>query len=289
MSIGFIGLGIMGGAMSANLIKHSNQEVNVFDFAKDKVEKAVTIGGVARTSSADVVLHSDVIFTSVPKAEHVRAVHESVYDVIKPGQIFIDMSTISPADSVALGKELNKRGAIFLDVPIVKSLPAAIAGTLGIYVGGPKDAYEKVKPLLLILGEEVVYMGDNGKGITMKILHNMLVGEIQNGVNEMMMLAEKNGISWELFLKAISIGGANNFYIQTKAKAIGERDFTTAFSVNNMRKDVGICENMVNQSGLDLPGVNLVNNIYQQAIEDNLGDEDFSASFKIVEKNAQKQ
>ncbi|ATO54605.1 NAD(P)-dependent oxidoreductase [Loigolactobacillus coryniformis] len=286
MKIGFIGLGIMGGAMSANLIKKSNRDVFVFDFDESKVAKSAAIGAHACASSAEVVENADVIFTSVPKAEHVRAVHESVYDVIRSGQIFIDMSTIAPKDSVTLGKKINEYGAQFLDVPIVKSKQQAIDGTLGIYVGGPKEAYEKVKSLLELLGSDIVYMGENGKGITMKILHNMLVGEIQNGVNEMMLLAEKNGIDWQTFLKAISIGGANNFYIQTKAEVIGKRKFDTAFSVANMRKDVGIAEDMVNDQGIDLPGVKLVNGIYQQAIDRDLGNLDFSASFKVVESNA---
>lgn len=286
MKIGFIGLGIMGGAMSANLIKKSKQDVFVFDFDETKVATSVSIGAHACTSSAEVVKNTDVIFTSVPKAEHVRAVHESVYDMIKPGQIFIDMSTIAPKDSVALGKKINEYGAQFLDVPIVKSKQQAIDGTLGIYVGGPKDAYEKVEPLLELLGSDIVYMGESGKGITMKILHNMMVGEIQNGVNEMLLLAEKNGIDWQTFLKAISIGGANNFYIQTKAKAIGERKFDTAFSIANMRKDVGIALDMVNDQEINLPGVALVNKIYQQAVDRNLGNLDFSASFKVVETDA---
>lgn len=277
----------MGGAMSANLVKHSGEEVYVFDFNQDKIDKLVEIGAHGCTSSEEVVKNADVIFTSVPKAEHVKAVHESVYNVIKKGQIFIDMSTISPKDSVALGKKLNEYGAEFLDIPIVKSKQQAIDGTLGIYVGGPESAYKKVIPLLNVLGSDTVYMGDNGKGITMKILHNMLVGEIQNGVNEIMLLAEKNGIDWETFLKAVSIGGANNFYIQTKAEAIGNRKFDTAFSINNMKKDVGIAKDMVEEQDLKLPGVDLVNKIYQQAVDDDLGDEDFSASFKVVEKDAQ--
>lgn len=286
MSIGFIGLGIMGGAMSTNLIKHSKQDVYVFDFNKERLAESAKVGGHACKDSAEVVQNSDVIFTSVPKAEHVKAVHEAVYDVIRPGQIFIDMSTIAPKDSIALGKKLNEYGAQFLDVPIVKSKQAAIDGTLGIYVGGPKDAYEKVKPLLEILGENIVYMGANGQGITMKILHNMMVGEIQNGVNEMMVLAEKNGIDWQLFLKAISIGGANNFYIQTKAEAIGKRDFSTAFSIANMKKDVGIAQDLAADAKLNLPGVKLVNNIYHEAMDRDYGNEDFSASFKVVEKDA---
>lgn len=284
MKLGFIGLGIMGESMSLNLVKKSGTEVYVFDFVEEKVKQLANQGAIGTSSSQEVVKNADIIFTSVPKAEHVQSVHESVYDVIRQGQIFVDMSTIAPKDSVELGLELNKYGADFLDAPLVKSKQAAIDGTLGIYVGGTKKSYEIVKPYLEMIGSSVIHMGDNGKGLVMKICHNMLVGEIQNGVNEMMLLAGKNGIDWGSFKEAIAIGGAKNFYLETKAKAIGTRDFTTAFSIENMYKDVNIAGNIIAEQELNLPGTKMVQNIYQTAMDDELGDKDFSATYLVVDK-----
>lgn len=287
MKLGFIGLGIMGSAMASNLIQKSGEAVFVYDFDDSKVAAAVELGGKAAKSSLEVVEQAEVIFTSVPTAQQVFAVHASVYDAVVPGQIFVDMSTIAPADSIALGQKLQALGAQFLDVPVVKSKQQAIEGKLGIYVGGSQTAFLRIEPLLHLLGSDVVYMGASGKGITMKILHNMMVGEIQNAVNEMMLLAEKYGIDWQTFQQAIAIGGANNFYVQTKAQNIAERDFKTAFSVDNMAKDVGIAQDLANAAALNLPGVNLVQDIYQEAVAAGFGKLDFASTFEVVAKDAE--
>lgn len=284
MNLGFIGLGIMGEPMACNLIKKSGLSVYVYDIDKDKVKQLEKHGAVATSNSQEVVQHADIIFTSVPKAEHVKVIHESIYEHISKGQIFVDMSTIAPKDSIMLADKLKEYGAEFLDAPVVKSKQAAIDGTLGIYVGGDKQTYQKVKPYLEMIGSSLVYMGTNGKGLIMKICHNMLVGEIQNGVNEMMLLAQKNGIDWRLFKEAISIGGGKNFYLETKAQAIGTQDYTTAFSVENMCKDVKIAKELIAQHDLELPGAALVQNIYQEAIAENLGSKDFAATYEVVAK-----
>lgn len=283
MKIGFIGLGIMGESMAANLIKKNQGAVAVFDVNTQKVNQLVQEGAIACSSSLEVVEQSDVIFTSVPKAEHVTAIHESVYEVVRKGQIFIDMSTISPFDTQKLAQKLSEYGAFMLDAPVVKSKQAAIDGTLGIYVGGSHDVFLQVKHLLECIGSAIEYMGDNGTGSAMKICHNMLVGEIQNGVNEMMILAQKLGIDWQKFQAAIAIGGAKNFYLETKAEAIGTHNFTTAFSVDNMQKDVGIACELIAKVGLDLPGTQVVQKVYQEALEHGLGAQDFAASVVVVE------
>lgn len=282
MKLGFIGLGIMGESMALNLVKKSGTDVYVFDFVDERVQQLAASGAIAAKNSKEVAENADIVFTSVPKAIHVRAVHEELYPVVRKGQIFVDMSTIAPSDSIALSRELENRGAYLLDAPVVKSKQAAIDGTLGIYVGGNLEQYETIKPFLEMIGSSVVYMGKNGKGLIMKICHNMLVGEIQNGVNEMMLLANENGIGWEEFAEAISIGGAKNFYLDTKAKSIGTKDFTTAFSIENMYKDVNIAGELIAEQGLKLPGTKLVQTVYQNAMDINYGDEDFSATFKVV-------
>lgn len=287
MKLGFIGLGIMGESMAENLVKKSGEQVYVYDFVEEKVKQLQQAGAIACSSSEEVALQADVIFTSVPKADHVKAVHESIYPVLKKNQIFIDMSTIAPNDSIALAKEIKQRGGIMLDAPLVKSKQAAIDGTLGIYVGGQEETYVKVRDYLLCIGNNIVYMGENGAGLKMKICHNMLVGEIQNGVNEMMSFANSLGIEWEKFQDAIRIGGAKNAYLETKAKAIGLQDYTTAFSIENMYKDVSIAKQMLEELEYDLPGTRLVWNIYDEAMKEGYGKEDFSATFKIVSKRLQ--
>jgi 3-hydroxyisobutyrate dehydrogenase len=134
------------------------------------------------------------------------------------------------------------------------------------------------------MGENIIHLGDNGSGLMMKICHNMLVGEVQNAVNEMMTLAQKSDIKIDDFAKAISYGGGQNFYLDAKAESIKNRDFTTAFSVENMNKDVNIAAEIKEDLNLNLPGIDLVKDVYHKAMEEKYGKEDFSASIKAVEK-----
>lgn len=282
MKIGFIGLGIMGESMCENIIKKHDDKVFVFDFVKPQVDKMVALGAVACANSTEVAQNADVIISMVPKSEHSRSVYEEVSKVTDSSKICIDMSTIDPSVSVEISKMIKSTGAQFADAPVVKSKPAAIAGKLGIYVGCDESLYETIKPILLYMGENVIRMGDNGKGLVMKICHNALVSQIQNGVNETSTLAAKNGIDILTFAQAISYGGGQNFYLDSKKDVISRNDFTTAFSVENEHKDIGICMKLAEESGLKMPGEENAKRVYDEAMAAGYGKEDFSATIKIV-------
>lgn len=282
MKIGFIGLGIMGSAMCANIIHKHDDEVYVFDALKEKTDLLVKKGGTGCTSAKEVAEKADLIITMVPKSAHVEAVKEEILEVLDETKIWIDMSTIDPDVSVKISEEVKKTGAAFLDAPVVKSRPAAEAGKLGIYVGCEEKDFEKVLPVLSYMGENIIRMGDNGKGLIMKICHNALVSQIQNGVNETSSLAAKNGIDILTFAKAISYGGGQNFYLDSKKEVIAREDFTTAFSIANMHKDVHICLDLAKQCNLDMPGEANAARVYDEAMEKGYGNEDFSATVKVV-------
>ncbi len=282
MKIGFVGLGTMGEPMCSNIVKKHDDEVYGFDLVKERVEKLTAQGVIACGSSLEVAERSDVFITMVPRSEDSRQVYEEILPALKEGKICIDMSTIDPGVSVEISETVKEKGAAFLDAPVVKSRPAAIEGKLGIYVGGSENVYKKMKPILLYMGENIIRMGDNGKGLVMKICHNALVSQIQNGVNETSVLAEKNGIDILTFAKAISYGGAGNWYLDSKKDVIAKEDFTPAFSVENEHKDVHICMRMAEACGVDMPGEANAVRVYDKAMELGLGREDFSATFKVV-------
>ena len=267
MKIGFIGLGIMGESMCENIVKKHDDTVYAFDFVEEKVKLLASKGAVACGDSVELAQKADVIISMVPKPEHVRAVYTGILEVLDGTKTCIDMSTIDPSVSVEISRMVKKTGARFIDAPVVKSKPAAIAGKLGIYVGGDQAVYEEMLPILSYMGENVIRMGDNGKGLVMKICHNALVSQIQNGVNETLVLAGKNGISVSTFATAISYGGGQNFYLDGKAAPIEKEDYTTAFSVENMAKDVNICMSLAKECGLDMPGERNVCRVYDKALE----------------------
>ena len=284
MKIGFIGLGIMGESMCENIVKKHNNKVYAFDFVKEKVDLLASKGAIPCANSVELAKASDVIISMVPKSEHSMSVYKEILNVLDSTKTCIDMSTIDPSVSVEISEMVKKTGAEFIDAPVVKSKPAAIAGKLGIYVGGSEDVYQKMRPILLYMGENVIRMGDNGSGLVMKICHNALVSQIQNGVNETLTLAGKKGISVSKFAQAISYGGGQNFYLDSKAKPIEEENYATAFSIENMAKDVHICMKLAEECNFAMPGEENACRVYDKAMEQGLGKEDFCATIKVVRK-----
>ncbi|MBV7405876.1 NAD(P)-dependent oxidoreductase [Enterobacter sp. ENT03] len=287
-TIGFIGLGLMGDAMSKNIVAKFNGTVLVFDINQDAVNRLVLSGAQQADSVIDIARRADVIISMVPRSEHVRDVYQQMLPYLHQGQITIDMSTIDPGVSIDISKKVKKTGAIMLDAPVVKSVPAAQKGELGIYIGGDKATWEQVSPILAMMGNNQIHMGENGRGLVMKMVHNLLVAGIQNSVNEMLTVAEHYDINKVDFHKAISFGGATNWYLDSKINSLMAEDYRAAFSLQNMAKDVTIMKAMLIESGLYLPGVNVVKNVYDQGMEEGLGGEDFSATLKVVKKSASK-
>jgi len=282
MKIGFIGLGIMGEPMCENIVKKHDDTVYVFDVVEEKVQKLVQKGAAGCKDAVELASKRDLIISMVQKSEHVRTVYREILPVLDQTKICMDMSTIDPAVSIKTAKQVKETGAQFLDAPVVKSKPAATAGTLGIYVGGEPQAYRAVKPILAFMGENIIHMGDNGKGLVMKICHNALVSQIQNGVNETLHLAGLNGIDIQEFATAISYGGGQNFYLDSKKDVMERKEYAAAFSVENMAKDVDICLNLAKESGFLMPGEANVGVVYEKALAQGYGKKDFSVTYEIV-------
>ncbi|MBO4819642.1 MAG: NAD(P)-dependent oxidoreductase [Firmicutes bacterium] len=282
MKIGFVGLGIMGESMCENIIKKHNEKVFVYDVVKEKTDKLTALGGIPCKDASEVMRNADIFITMVPKSEHSMSVYKEVLGEVDGSKLCIDMSTIDPSVSVEIADMVKTKGGHFIDAPVVKSKPAAIAGELGIYVGGSEEDFEKACPVLSYMGKNIIRMGDNGKGLVMKICHNALVSQIQNGVNETSSLASKYGIDILTFAKAISYGGAGNWYLDSKKETIAKEDFTTAFSIENEHKDVHICLDMAKKMNFPMPGEENAARVYDKAMEMGLGKEDFSASIKVV-------
>ncbi len=284
--IGFIGAGKMGAPMCTNIIKKGNYPVWVY---RGRVDEIAALGGIKCNSLEEITKNCNVIISVVPGNNEVKEVVDGLLPYIKKGTIYIDMSTISPDTSKKLAEKVKSAGCVMMDIPVVKSEGAAIAGNLGIYVGGDHKTYEKIRPILECMGkpEEIIYYGTNGSGLAMKMCHNMLVGIIQNGVNEMLVMAKAAGIDYDKIGPGIRAGGGQNFYLDAKAESIKTQDFTPRFSFKNMHKDMHLIIKFANSLGLNLVGAKRVLKIYDSGIEE-LGSEDFSATIKILEKMVKK-
>ncbi len=286
MKLGFIGIGVMGMPMSLNLMRKSGYSLMVYDLNREAVAALAAQGAEAAENACQVAGSCDIIFTMLPRDEHVSAVYQEIYEDIRPGQIYVDMSTISPEGSRRAAALVREKGADLIDAPVVKSRPAAVDGTLGIYAGGRRETYEAVLPLLRCMGANIIYLGENGAGLVMKLCHNMLVAEIQNGVNEALSLASHAaGIDPKTFAQAASYGGAQTFYLDSKADTLQKGDFTTAFATEYMYKDIMLAKGLCEEAELQLEGMELAVKRYDQALKNGWGKEDFSCTYKLFTSN----
>ena len=282
MKIGFIGLGIMGESMCENIVKKHNDSVYASDINKKQVEKLAGLGAIPCENNVEVAKNADLIITMVPKSEHVKAVYTELLPYIDETKICIDMSTIDPAVSIECAKMIKAKGAQFADCPVVKSKPAAIDGKLGILIGADEELVPTIKPILSYMGSNIKYMGENGRGIVMKICSNAMVAAVQNGVNETMALAQKWGLEIDDYAEAISYGGGKNFYLELQKDNLKAENWTTAFSLENEHKDLGICTRMAEEVGFDMPGLKVCKAVYDKGMELGMGKLDFRSTYKIV-------
>ncbi|MBQ6022462.1 MAG: NAD(P)-dependent oxidoreductase [Clostridia bacterium] len=282
MKIGFIGLGIMGESMCANIVKKHNDTVYCSDLNKDQVRKLAALGAVPCENNIEVAEKADMIISMVPTSKNVSDLYNELLPYITEGMICIDMSTIDPSVSVEVSKEVKAKGAQFADAPVVKSKAAAIEGMLGVLVGCEKSLYPVIEPILRYMGTTVIHMGENGKGLVMKICQNTLVGEIQNGVNETLLMALHYGISIDNFAAAVAAGGANCAYMAVQKDKLKNEDYSVAFSFENMNKDIHICERMAADAGMEMPGMENVKRVFEKGMSAGLAKEDFRATYKVV-------
>lgn len=282
MRIGFIGLGIMGEAMCYNIIRKHDGDVYIYDVRKEPVQRLAEKGGIACESAIDAAKHSDVIITMLPKSEDSLAVYKEILPAVNATKICIDMSTIDPSVSLKISVMIQAHGGHFLDAPVVKSKSAAVLGNIGIYVGGEKEIYFQVKPILQYMGSNILYMGSSGKGIGMKICQTTLLAQIQNGVNEALSMAIKQGINVDRFTAALSFGGGQNAYFDERQMAIKNKDYTTTFSVQNMAKDIDICRRLAKVEGVHAESLDSIREVYDKALEAGYGDMDYSSVIDTV-------
>ena len=286
MKIGFIGLGIMGMPMFLNIAKKHDDAVFCTDIVQENAKKAAEearhLGADASFCPDNLSLakNADIIISMVPKSEDSKKVYLGILPALRSGKICIDMSTIDPAVSQEIAGFVKETGAEFADAPVVKSRAAAEAGNLGIYVGASEELYERILPVLSYMGSTVLYLGPNGSGLVMKICHNALVSQIQNGVNETSELARRNGIDARTYVQAIAAGGGQNAYLDNHVNMLAENEFPASFTLQNAAKDVRICMELAKRTGILMPGEENVTRVYDKALEMGLQKEDWGATVK---------
>ncbi len=285
MQVGFVGCGTMGEHMCRTIIK-GGHDVAIFDVAPEPLERLAADGATVKESPAAVAAAAEITVFMVATLDQLRnaiAGDGGFVEGLRPGGIAVVMSTVSPALTQEMAGVVAEAGGVLVEAPVVLSQPAAIAGTLGIYYGGPEDVYDRVMPILECMGGNIMRLGDVGQAMTMKLCHNILTFNIIQAVSEMIVLGRSVGIDIDDMLPAISFGGGQNFFLDSKAATIKARDFTPRFSIANCQKDAGLAIDFAASVGVDMPAAAVAKQIIDQAMADGIGSEDFSALIKVTE------
>jgi len=238
--IGFIGLGIMGKPMAKNLLKAGYQLV-VYDINTAAIKELADSGASEGISSSDVASHSDVIITMLPNSPDVKEVvlgKNGIIYGVKTGAVLIDMSSIAPLVSKEISDQLIKKGVVMLDAPVSGGEPKAIDGTLAIMVGGPGEAFNKVKDILGMMGSSVKLVGDIGSGNITKLANQIIVALNIAALGEAMVLATKAGVDPEKVYQAIRGGLAGSTVMDAKMPMILDGNFKPGFRIELHIKDL---------------------------------------------------
>jgi len=288
MKIGFIGLGIMGSRMAANVQKHGHSLV-VFNRTREKAEPLMAEGAEWEDSPAALALRVEVIFTMLahPDAVEEAALGEDGFlRYPQPGQMWIDCSTVNPAFSRKMAAESKARGVRFLGAPVTGSKGQAEQAKLTFWVGGETSDLETCRPLLECMGNRIVHCGGPGTGASLKMVMNQLLGTAMAAFAEGLVLGESLGLSRDVLFDALLGGPAAAPFLALKRERIENGNYEPAdFPLRWLQKDLHLAAVSAYEASAAMPLTNAAKELYRLAIRDGRGSEDFSAIYDYLARN----
>lgn len=282
MRVAFLGLGIMGQAMAANLVK-AGHEVAVWNRTPGKqVEGARTAD-----SPADAARDREVIWMCVSDTKAVEQVlfgPNGAEPSLAPGMIIADSSTISPSATRRFAERVRTRGVDWVDAPMTGSKIGAANAALIFMVGGDPAVIERIKPLFEAMGKQVFRMGETSKGQAAKLVMNLQIALIFEGFAEALTLATKLGVDAATLIPLVQATMVRSGVVDYKAPFILHRDFTPNFPLRLMHKDIRLALDAARESRIKLPGLEAVEEVYDLASEEGQQDLDYAATLTLLEK-----
>jgi 3-hydroxyisobutyrate dehydrogenase len=290
-TIGFVGLGNMGGPMAANLLK-AGHVVTGFDLSAPALAAFVAAGGREASSMAEAAAAGEIVITMLPAGPHVRAVYSGAAGILasaRAGALLIDCSTIDVETSRSVGKAAAKAGFGMLDAPVSGGVGGAASGTLTFMVGGEDKDFTRAGPILAAMGKTIVHAGPAGNGQAAKICNNMLLGISMIGVCEAFALAEKLGLDAQKLFEISSKSSGQCWALTNYCPVPGpvpsspaNRDYKPGFTAEMMVKDLKLAQQAAQASGATTPlGANAAV-LYSLMVSREGGAADFSAMFRFL-------
>jgi len=271
VTLGFVGLGVMGGRMCRNLATKSGRPVVGFDLDRSRVDALAGVGVQGAESIADVVAAADVVFLCLPGEPQVRSVclgAGGITEHARPGQVVVDMTTATTAIAREVARALAARGVDFADAPVARGVPSAEDGTLSITVGANDEVLRRIEPYLQCMGTEISHCGPVGTGQVMKLLNNMIVFETVSALAEAMAIATRAGVDRELVFEILQRGSADSFVMRRHGSymttgAYPDDMFPTDYSL----KDIGYALQLAESVGVDAAGARVARDRLQEATD----------------------
>jgi 3-hydroxyisobutyrate dehydrogenase len=286
-SIAFLGLGNMGGPMSANLLG-AGHTVRGFDPVPTAAATAAAGGVEVFDSAADAVAEADVVITMLPNGDIVKRCYAEVLPAARAGALFIDSSTISVNDARDVHSQAQSHGVSQLDAPVSGGVKGAVAGTLAFMVGGDEAAVQRARPVLEPMAGKIIHCGAAGAGQAAKVCNNMVLAVQQIAVGEAFVLAEKLGLSAQSLFDVITGATGNCWAVHTNCPVPGpvptspaNNDFKPGFATALMNKDLGLAMDAVSSTGSAAPLGKHAAEIYAKFAAEH-GTLDFSAVIEML-------
>ena len=289
-TIGFIGLGVMGGPMCANMARKHTGEVMAFDLDPAAFDMLRETKAEFVQSIETIAADASVIFLSLPGGKQVEAVCRAIATHAKRGSVVVDLSTTSVEIARAMEAMLAAGGIDFADAPVARTREAAQKGQLSIMVGAPDALYARIRPLLDMIASDVTHGGRVGTGQVLKLVNNMLVFEHVVVLAEMMVVAERAGVTPEVLLDAVSKGSGDSFVLRNHGrKAMLPRSFPDkSFPPEYVLKDIGYVLELAAASGVKAQAAELTQAYYQGVIDAGLGGRYFPVVLELIEQRSGK-
>lgn len=279
MRVAFLGLGIMGSAMAANLVK-AGHEVTVWN----RTPKSVA-GARTAATPLEAATGVDVVWMCVSDTMAVEQVlfgEQGAKHAVTPGMIVVDSSTISPKATRRFAEHMVERGADYVDAPVTGSKVGAEAGTLTFIVGGSEETIARLQPLFEAMGKTVMRMGETGMGQSAKLAMNLQIAMIYQGFAEGITMARKLGVEPARLVELIQASMVRSGVVDYKAPFVLKQDYTPNFPLKLMLKDLRLAQDAARDAGLELPGLEMVEEIYAAAADAGQGDLDYCSTIKLL-------
>jgi 3-hydroxyisobutyrate dehydrogenase-like beta-hydroxyacid dehydrogenase len=283
--VGFVGIGLMGSQMSRKILE-AGYPLTVWNRKKEKAGALLSAGAKWADSPKGVAQVCDVVITIVTDSaasEEVICGRNGVLEGAHPGLVLIDMGSIASEMSRSIGERARAKGIPLLDAPVTGNPKVASEGKLGIMVGGPKETFEACLPLFEKMGVKIIHVGENGKGTTLKLINNLIMGVAIEAVAEALVLAAKAGIDPQKVLEITSVGGARTGAMETRGPRMIKHDFSPHFSVNNMHKDLSGALKLAEEVGASLPATSISREMLRAAKSQGKGDMDSCVVMTVIE------